>query len=99
MKKHLQQIEDQAPALKSMGVVKIGLFGSVLRPDEFRDESDIDVYVVFDNALKTVDNYFAVYDELEKIFQRKVDLVTDESLSPYIGPEILRDVEYARLDS
>lgn len=31
---------------------------------------------------------------LEKLFKRKVDLVTKQSLSPYVGPHILNSVEY-----
>ena len=34
---------------------------------------------------------------LEDLFGRRVDLVTRESLSPYIGPHILREAEYADL--
>ena len=34
-------------------------------------------------------NYF-----LEDLFNRKVDLITLQSLSPYIGPHILKSVEY-----
>ena len=35
---------------------------------------------------------------LEEVFGRKVDLVTRESLSPYIGPKILAEVEYGVID-
>jgi len=31
---------------------------------------------------------------LEDILGREVDLLTPESLSPHIGPHILREVEY-----
>lgn len=34
---------------------------------------------------------------LEELFGRKVDLLTHESLSPYLGPRILREVEYVAL--
>ena len=36
-------------------------------------------------------------DYLESLFGRRVDLVTIESLSPYIGPHILREVQYAQI--
>jgi predicted nucleotidyltransferase len=33
---------------------------------------------------KYTDNYFALHEELEKLFDRKIDLVTENSLSnPY----------------
>ncbi len=31
---------------------------------------------------------------LENLFGRKVELVTRQSLSPYLGPHILKTVEY-----
>lgn len=31
---------------------------------------------------------------LEDLFEKKVDLVIPQSLSPYIGPHILKSVEY-----
>jgi hypothetical protein len=34
---------------------------------------------------------------LEELFQRRVELVTVESLSPHVGPQILKEMEYADL--
>jgi predicted nucleotidyltransferase len=34
---------------------------------------------------------------LEELLGRPVDLITTESLSPHIGPHILREVEYATI--
>jgi len=31
---------------------------------------------------------------LEDNLDRKIDLITSDSLSPYIGPQILKEVEY-----
>lgn len=36
---------------------------------------------------------------LEDFFDRKVELITLESLSPYLGPYILKTVEYVSLAS
>ena len=36
---------------------------------------------------------------LEELMQRRVEIVTTEALSPYIGPHILREVEYVSLSS
>jgi uncharacterized protein len=37
----------------------------------------------------------AVYDFIEKLFHdKKVDIVTKNGLSPYIGPKILNEVLY-----
>ena len=60
-------------------------FGSVCT-ENFNDSSDIDLLVSFlpmDYA-DYADNYFATAEELEKIFHRPVDLITEKSLSnPY----------------
>lgn len=34
---------------------------------------------------------------LEVLFLRKIELITAESLSPHIGPYILKEVEYISL--
>lgn len=43
--------------------------------------------------MHTFDNFMEVSFLLEDLLGRKVELVTPESLSPYIGPHILREVE------
>ena len=38
----------------------------------------------------------SVYDILENLFRdEKIDIVTKNGLSPYIGPQILKEVVYA----
>lgn len=80
--------------LKNFGVKRCGLFGSFLR-DRQNLQSDIDLLVEFEMGKKTYDNYIHLAFFLEELFGRSVDLVTPESLSPHIGPHILREVEYA----
>ncbi|MDR0332555.1 MAG: nucleotidyltransferase domain-containing protein [Dysgonamonadaceae bacterium] len=61
------------------------VFGSVCT-DKFNADSDIDMLVSFKELSieKYTDNYFALHEELEKLFDRKIDLVTENSLSnPY----------------
>ena len=79
--------------LIAAGVSRIGIFGSYSR-GEARPDSDVDVFVDFHPGLKNFDNFIAVGDALEEAFQRKVDLVTEKGLSPYIGPKIMREVKY-----
>jgi hypothetical protein len=74
------------------GVKNIGLFGSFVRGDQTPD-SDIDILVEFTPEKHTFDNFMEVAFLLEKILERKVDLVTPEALSPHIGPYILKEVE------
>ena len=56
--------------------------------------SDVDVLVTFHPHLKTFDNFMSLSIFLEDLLERKVDLITTESLSPYLGKEILQEVEY-----
>lgn len=82
--------------LKSHGIERIGLFGSFVR-DEQKETSDIDLLVQFSKDKKSLHNLVSLGDELEKLFGRDVELVTTESLSKYIGPHILNEVQYAPL--
>ena len=61
-------------------ITEFALFGSVLR-DDFRDNSDIDIMVSFDdNATITLFDMITMIDELETSFNRKVDLLTKRSV-------------------
>ena len=79
--------------LTTFGVRRLGLFGSFGR-DEGRSNSDVDLLVEFADGHKTFDNFMALSFWLEDALGRQVELVTLESLSPYIGPHILEEVEY-----
>ena len=72
---------------------KLGLFGSFVR-EEQGVESDVDLLVEFEPGKKTFDNFIQLSFFLEDLFKRRVELVTSESLSPYIGPHIMNEVEY-----
>jgi predicted nucleotidyltransferase len=78
---------------RSLGVSRLGLFGSFQRGDA-RAESDVDLLVEFEPGRKTFDSFMNLGFFLESLLGRRVELVTPESLSPYIGPRILREVQY-----
>jgi predicted nucleotidyltransferase len=82
--------------LESFGVSKIGVFGSFLRNEQTED-SDIDILVDFYPEKVKYDNFIDLAFYLEDHLERSVDLVTVGSLSPYIGPHILREVEYVAI--
>ncbi len=84
--------------LRRLGVRRCGLFGSFVR-NELHDQSDVDILVEFEPDQKTFKHFMQLAFFLEDLFGRKVDLITTESLSPYIGPSILREVEYASVGS
>ena len=70
-------------------VVKFSLFGSVLT-DRFNKKSDIDVLVEFHP--NHIPSFFCLADmqfELEKFFNRKVDLRTPNDLSVYFREEVI----------
>ncbi len=79
--------------LKTFGVKRLGLFGSFARGQQNKD-SDIDVLIEFEPEQKTFDNFMHLIFFLEDLLGRRVELVTPESLSPHIGPQILSEVEY-----
>ena len=79
--------------LKKFGVSRLGLFGSFVH-NTAKNESDVDFLVIFESSKKTFDNFMNLSFFLEDLLERKVDLVTIDSLSPYLGENILREVEY-----
>jgi predicted nucleotidyltransferase len=61
-------------------ICELALFGSVIR-DDFKPDSDIDILVSFEeDARWTLFDYMDMKDELEKIFGRKVDLLTKRAV-------------------
>jgi uncharacterized protein len=89
----LALIVNHRKQLRELGVRRFGVFGSFVREQQSGD-SDVDVVVEFEPGLKTFDNFINLAFYLETLFGRRVDLLTPESLSPYIGPRILAEVEY-----
>lgn len=85
-----QRIRSAESRIRDLGVRRLALFGSVLR-DEARPDSDVDLLVQFEPGQKTAKRFFALYDLLEEIFGYRVELLTTESLSPFIGPHILAE--------
>ena len=79
--------------IKDFGVKRIGLFGSFVKGKQKR-ESDIDLLVEFVQGKKTFKNFISLAFLLEDLLHRKVELVTPESLSPYLKPNILKEIEY-----
>jgi uncharacterized protein len=62
----------------------------VLR-NEAHPNSDVDVLVEFIPDQKSFDRFMALADLLEEVLERRVEIVTTEALSPYIGPHILAE--------
>jgi predicted nucleotidyltransferase len=71
--------------VRALGVARLALFGSVLR-DEARPDSDVDILVQFAPGAKTFDRFLALSELLEERLGHRVELVTTEALSPFLGP-------------
>lgn len=95
-KEILQKLYQNRKKMIQLGVSKLGLFGS-FKDNAQTAESDIDLLVEFETEKKTFKNYMALSFLLEDLFQREVELLTKESLSPHIGPHILKNIEYVSL--
>jgi uncharacterized protein len=90
----LALIAEQRPRLCAMGVRQLGLFGSFAR-DEQRPDSDMDLLVEFAPSRTTFDYFMRLALFLEDLFHRRVELITPESMSPYLRPYVMDEVKYA----
>jgi len=92
----LDALHRHADTIAGFGVERLGLFGSFVRNEQNAD-SDVDFLVVVKSGRKTFDNFYQLAVFLEDLVGRPVEILTLESLSPYIGPHILKEVEYVDL--
>ncbi|MCL1942692.1 MAG: nucleotidyltransferase domain-containing protein [Candidatus Azobacteroides sp.] len=78
---------------KNSAIKRFYLFGSVLTPHFDITASDIDVLVETENIPpeEKGEQLMILWEELEKLFARKVDLLTENSLrNPFLIQEIKR---------
>lgn len=88
----LSKLRELKPELrKDYAIKEIGLFGS-FSDDSYTDESDIDILVELDRPIGW--KIFTLEIYLEKIFGRKIDLVTKNALKEQIKDNILKQVNY-----
>ena len=76
---------------KNSAVKRFYLFGSILTPHFDTTTSDIDVLVETENISpeEKGEQLMILWEDLEKLFARKVDLLTENSLrNPYLAQEI-----------
>lgn len=91
----LKTLRGAETALRARGVVHAGVFGSTARGDG-HGGSDVDVLVDFDpDARITIYDYVAVKNDIEDLFDTKVDVVDSEGLKPHLRQSVVRDVVYA----
>ena len=95
----ISSLKSESSHFKKLGVSRIGLFGSYVRMQQ-NENSDVDVLVEFERGKENFDNFMNLCFLLDDIFtDKKVEVITANSLSPYIAPHILKEVEYVQITS
>ena len=79
-----------APILRRHGVIYAAVFGSLAR-GEYRPQSDVDILVRLGRPTGIV-GYMQLIEQLEEGLQKKVDLVTEQSLNKYVRPNVLPEL-------
>ena len=67
----------------TLGIQRMNVFGSAVTA-KFDNESDIDFLIKFSDKLsgeQYSDNYFKLHYKLRELFNRKIDIVTETTLS------------------
>ena len=88
----IQRLIASEPEIRALGVERLALFGSVAR-GQARLDSDVDLLVQFFPGAKTYHRFLALSELLEERLGHRVELVTLEALSPFLGPRILAEAE------
>lgn len=88
----VERLEQAREQIQALGVRRLALFGSFVR-SEPRADSDVDLLVEFAPGGESFERFDRLFDLLEDRPARRVELVTKEALSPYIGPHIPAEAE------
>lgn len=81
-----------AELCQKYGIAELSVFGSVARGD-VRPDSDVDLLYVRLPGNDLGMSYFALQEDLEKLFGRPVDLVPKDGLHRVIRDEVLGDAQ------
>ena len=79
-----------ADYFKTQPVLKAWLFGSFARGEE-TPLSDIDILVLLDHSQPIGLKFFGMWNDLENLLDRSVDLVTEGSLATFARESVERD--------
>jgi uncharacterized protein len=79
-----------AELCRKYGIAELSVFGSIARGDE-RPDSDVDLLYVRLPGNDLGMSYFALQEDLEKLFGRPVDLVPKDGLHRAIRDQVLSD--------
>lgn len=84
--------EALAAFCRRRSIRRLAVFGSALR-DDFAPHSDVDVLVEFEPGRTPGLAFFAMQDDLSRMFGRVVDLHTPASLSRYFREQVLSEAQ------
>ena len=79
-----------ADYFKTQPVVKAWIFGSFARGEE-TPTSDVDILVVLDHSQPIGLKFYGMWNDLESLLDRSVDLVTENSLADFARESVERD--------
>lgn len=91
------KLNDIITLCKLHSVKSIALFGSAAK-GTMNENSDIDFLVQFSDEIDVLDyadNYFRLLDALEKLMNKKIDLVSRKSLK---NPILIDEIERSKVD-
>jgi predicted nucleotidyltransferase len=71
------------------GAMSLRVFGSVARGDA-RPDSDVDLLVEMERG-RTLLDVVAIKQDVEDLLDRKVDVVTQAAISPYMRESVLKE--------
>ena len=91
-KEIIDVINKNSDILRKYGVKKLELFGSYVRGQQEND-SDIDFLIEFKKP--NFEDFMDLAFFLEDLFGRKVELVTQGSLSPYLEPYVEKELVWS----
>lgn len=94
----LKFLEENKEKIREFGVSRLGLFGSYAR-DEQKFDSDLDFYVEFKPGQKNYKNLLNLGFYLEDQFEKKVDLLTDKSVSNHFRSVMDKEILYVSIHS
>ncbi len=91
----LDRLRENKDALRERGVIHAALFGSRARGDN-RADSDTDIMIEVDPAAHiTVYDYVGLKEYVASLFEGPVDVVSRDSLKPYVRPAATAEAVYA----
>lgn len=90
---NIKQFSEKAmPIFQKYDIRYAGLFGSYARGEQ-KTESDVDILVKKGDKPLSLLDFVRMKDELSKVFNKKVDIVSEGAVVPYFKDYIFKDLQ------